>query len=90
MTTATTERLGQLAIAPSGFVFDPTTGSTFTANVTGRVVIEGLRDGDDLDRLIERIEEGFEADAADLRRDVLEYVRILRDQGLLPADFELE
>jgi hypothetical protein len=83
------ERLAQLAISPTGFVFDPRTGVTYSLNPTGRSIIEGLRDGADLDGLVDRLEETFEADGGDLRRDVLEYVRLLREHGLLPADWEL-
>lgn len=83
------ERLGQLAISPAGFVFDPRTGVTYTLNQTGRTIIEGLRDGDGLDELIQRLEDAFDTDDSDLRRDVFEYVRLLREHGLLATDFEL-
>ena len=46
---AGTDRLSQLAISASGFVFDPRSGATFTVNDTGRTIIEGLRDGNGLD-----------------------------------------
>jgi PqqD family protein of HPr-rel-A system len=90
MSPQTTERLGQLAISPTGFVFDPRSGVTYTINATGRSVIEALRDGADLDELVERLNDSFETDGDDLRRDALEYVRLLREHGLLPVDFELD
>lgn len=88
-TDAGTDRLSQLAISASGFVFDPRSGATFTVNDTGRTIIEGLRDGSGLDDIVSALKDAFATDRADLRRDTLEYVRQLRDQGLLPADFEL-
>lgn len=84
------DSLQHLAISPSGFVFDPTSGSTFTANPSARVLLEGIRDGLSLDELVQRLEDDFEQQGADLRRDILEFVRILRDETLLPHDFELE
>jgi hypothetical protein len=39
------ERLSNLALSPTGFVFDPRTGATYTVNPTGRAVLEALRDG---------------------------------------------
>jgi hypothetical protein len=84
------EALDQLAISASGFVFDPISGGTFTVNATGRALLEGLRDGLGLDGLTERLRARFEIDGADLRRDVLEYVRALQDAGLLPHPFELD
>lgn len=86
---AGTDRLSQLAISASGFVFDPRSGATFTVNDTGRTIIEGLRDGNGLDDIVASLDDLFACDRADLKRDTLEYVRQLRDQGLLPTDFEL-
>lgn len=82
--------LSNLAISASGFVFDPQSGATFTVNETGRVVMEGLRDGLGLAALVERLRQVTDAGDADVERDVLEYARMLRQERLLPADFELE
>ena len=82
-------RLSQLAISPSGFVFDPKTGSTFTVNETGRLILEGVRDGLGLSELAADLDGRYDSGGADLERDVLEYVRLLRESGLLPAGFEL-
>ncbi len=87
--TAATDRLASLAISPTGFVLDPRSGATFTVNDTGRTIIECLRDGAGLDASVAKLAGSFDSGRADLRRDVLEYVRQLRDQGLLPADYEL-
>jgi hypothetical protein len=86
---AATDRLATLAISPTGFVFDPRSGATFTVNDTGRTIIEALRDGRGLDDTVTELSGAFDTGRSDLRRDVLEYVRVLRDQGLLPVDYEL-
>jgi hypothetical protein len=82
--------LEHLAISNSGFVFEPRSGATFTVNDTGRMLLEGLRDGSPLDGLVDSLVDVFDCTGADLRRDVLEYVRQLREARLLPTDFELE
>ena len=87
--TAAIERLETLAISPTGFVFDPRSGATFTVNATGRTIIEALREGQGLDATVTLLAGSFDIGRADLRRDVLEYVRMLRDQGLVPEDYEL-
>jgi PqqD family protein of HPr-rel-A system len=89
MQTEARHSLDQLAISASGFVFDPVSGGTFTVNATGRALLEGLRDGLGLAELTTKLNERFATDDADLQRDVLEYVRTLRDVGLLPPHFEL-
>jgi len=89
MQTEARHSLDQLAISASGFVFDPVSGGTFTVNATGRALLEGLRDGLGLAELAAKLNERFATDDADLQRDVMEYVRTLRDVGLLPTHFEL-
>ena len=86
---AGTDRLSQLAISASGFIFDPMSGATFTVNETGKTIIEGIRDGAGLDSIVASLDDTFSCERSDLRRDTLEYVRQLRDQSLLPADFQL-
>lgn len=83
------ESLNHLAISPSGFVFDPTTGATFTTNETGRRLLEGLRDGLDLEGLVASLSDRFQVQGADLRRDIFEYLRVLQDEQLIPRDFDL-
>ncbi len=90
------QRLAQLAISPTGFVFDPVGGATFTVNETGRAILEGVRDGAGLAALVATLQERFALPPAapgdpgpDLAWDVLSYVRLLRENGLLPHDFEL-
>ena len=84
------DTLNNLAISPTGFVFDPSTGATYTVNASGRVLLEGIRDGLGLEALVDALGTQFDVAEADLRRDVLEYARFLREQQLVPASFELE
>ncbi|HMV65409.1 MAG TPA: HPr-rel-A system PqqD family peptide chaperone [Myxococcota bacterium] len=83
------ESLLQLAISPSGFVFDPRSGATFSLNESGRLIVEGLRDGDDLASIVRRLEDRFDTAGADLQRDVLELVRLLQEHGLVQPGWEL-
>jgi hypothetical protein len=84
-----TEALNRLAVSPSGFVFDPMTGATYSVNDTGLVILEGLRKGDGLAEIRDALSEAFATDMADTRRDILEFVRLLCEQGLLPHTFEV-
>ena len=42
-----------------------------------------------LDALVAEVEGSFDTRGADVRRHVLEFVRTLQDEGVLPRDFEL-
>ncbi len=86
---STPNPLLSLAISPSGFVFDPRTGATFSVNPVGRVLLEGIRDGQGLAALVDTLGDHFQVTDADLSRDVLEFAQSLKDQGLLTTDFQL-
>lgn len=82
---STRDRLRNLAISESGFLFDPYTGLTFSVNGSGRAILEALRAGQAIDAITRELQGQFElAPGDDLDRDVREFVLALRDQGLLP------
>jgi hypothetical protein len=83
-------KLKDLAISDSGFVFDPYTGATFSANATGRVILEGLRDGDGRQALLGRLAQSFDAGGQDLPRDLDDFVQTLRREGIVPMDFAVD
>ena len=86
----TTQRLKDLAVSDTGFLFDPLSGATFTVNSTGRTILEGLKAGAGRDEIAVLLEQSFQqGDDADLQRDVDEFVHMLRQNDLLPTDFEL-
>lgn len=43
------ERLSQLAVSETGFIFDPQTGQSFSVNPTGLIVLDLLKRGSSLD-----------------------------------------
>jgi PqqD family protein of HPr-rel-A system len=88
--SSTSSQLRELAVSESGFVFDPRSGATFTVNPVGLVVLGGLREGLGLGALVGRLRERFDAVPPEgAREDVLDFVHVLRQLGLLPVDFTL-
>ena len=86
----TMQRIKDLAVSDSGFLFDPLSGSTFTVNQTGRTILEGLKAGSGRDGIVAQLADTFAVhEAADLHRDVDEFTHLLRQCDLLPPDFEL-
>lgn len=81
-------RLQDLALSESGFVFDPFTGATFTANPTGLLVLQGLRDGLSRSQIVERLRQQFSVDGIfeQVESDVGDFVRLLVQQALLSAE----
>jgi hypothetical protein len=83
------KQLLDLAVSDTGFVFDPSTGATFTVNQTGLCVLQAFKEGLDKKRAIERIRERFDIRAGDPMRDVDEFVHLLRQSGVVPGDFSV-
>lgn len=83
----TTTRLQDLALSESGFLFDPYTGLTFSLNASARAMLEGLKKGDPPERIVTSLRERFAlTDVDDPERDLQEFLRMLREHGLLPRD----
>jgi hypothetical protein len=84
------QKLKDLAVSESGFVFDPFTGATFNTNGTGRAILEGLKVGKDRGAMLESLRGAFEVGDEDLERDLDEFLYLLRENGILPTGFQLE
>lgn len=80
------DKLADLAISDSGFVFDPWSGSTFSLNPTGLAVLRHLKDGKRGDALLAALREQFDLRDGDLRRDVDEFLGQLARHELVDEE----
>ena len=81
--------LGDLAINDNGFIFDPWAGATYSVNATGLCVLQALKEGLGQDAIAERLAERFERPSQDPTREVDEFVRLLRQYGLVSSDYSV-
>ena len=86
MTDSIDQRLKDLAVSETGFVFDPYSGATFSLNASALCLLHGLKEGLEREALIERLEELFDVTDADLSRDIDEFLELLRYNGVLPHE----
>lgn len=86
MTDSINQRLKDLAVSETGFVFDPYSGATFSLNPSALCLLRGLKEGLGRDELIARLEESFDVTDADLSRDIDEFLELLRYNGVLPHE----
>lgn len=86
MTDSTSQRLNDLAVSETGFVFDPYSGATFSLNASALCLLRGLKEGLDREGLISRLEDSFDVTGADLSRDIDEFLELLRYNGVLPQE----
>jgi len=82
--------LADIAISDNGFVFDPLAGATYSVNPTGLCVLQSLKEGLDKQAIARRLVDRFEKPAPDPLRDVDEFIRLLRQHSLVPADLSTE
>jgi len=78
-----TNTLKNLALSDTGFIFDPYSGKTFTANEVGIKIILALKNGDDILRVQEKILEEYDISAEQFERDFSDFLIQLKEQGLL-------
>jgi hypothetical protein len=78
-----TRLIRNLALSESGFVFLPTTGETFTANDTGRLVLFALQSGKSDEEILNALTEEFDGDPASITRDMHDFLTQLREYRLL-------
>jgi len=86
MTDSINQRLKDLAVSETGFVFDPYSGATFSLNASALCLLRGLKEGLDREELLDRLEELFDVTDADLSRDIDEFLELLRYNGVLPHE----
>ncbi len=79
-----TNRLHELAISDTGFVFDPVTGHTYNVNATGLAMLRALKEGASPEAVIEALHAEFDMEPEDdVARDVNELLSRLREHGLV-------
>jgi hypothetical protein len=76
-------RIKDIAINETGFVFDPYSGGTFALNATGQSIVKALRDGLSHSEIVVRLRSEFDGVTSKLDEDVQDFMRTLREFGLL-------
>jgi len=74
---------GNIALSENGFVFNPTTGDSFTLNNTGKVVLSLIKEGKSLEQITELMKEDYEVDQVTLERYLVDFINDLRVNNLL-------
>ena len=70
--------LQQLAISDEGFIFNPSTGESFTVNQTGLAIIKGLKNSLSIPKITRNIMMEFDVDARELEMDITDFIDHLR------------
>jgi len=74
---------GNIALSENGFVFNPTTGDSFTMNNTGKEVLTLIKEGKSIDQIAEMMNEKYEVDRNILERYLDDFMNDLRANSLM-------
>ncbi len=72
-----------LAISESGFVFDPSTGESFTFNPTGQEIFLLLKEEKSFDEITEIVTDKYEIDPHNFERFFHDFVTMLKHYQLI-------
>lgn len=77
------EKLTDLAINQSGFIFDPTTGYSYNANETAIQIINKLIEGEEVEEIVKDITDEYEVARDEALSDVEYFLRVLENYNLV-------
>ncbi len=72
-----------IAMSESGFIFDPTTGDSYSVNQTGSIIIEYLKEGLSEDQIIDNLKETFDSDTEQMRKDLDDFLHYLKQLKMI-------
>jgi len=72
-----------LAISDTGFIFNPTTGESFSANTIGATVIKLIKENKSLDEIKTYIVDNFDTDEVTVEKDISDFLFILKQYNIL-------
>jgi len=78
-------RLKELAISETGLIFDPSTGSIFTANGTGVQILLALKEGKDAAQIKESLVKEFDVDGNTAEMDIQDFLNQLSTSGFVKS-----
>ena len=72
-----------IAVSESGFVFDPSTGESFSLNQVGLELVELLKQGENFDIIKKEILEKYDVDEISFEKYYYDFINSLNQNQLL-------
>ncbi len=72
-----------IAVSDSGFVFNPTTGESYSVNPIGVEIIELLKQEKSFDEITHNLTERYNADIVTIDKDVSDFITLLKQYSLI-------
>ena len=77
-----------VAISDSGFIFNPDTGESFTANPIGMEMLEMLKSGMEYEEIQNNIMDKYKSDKDTVEKDYHDFIIMLKQYKLIEDDGE--
>lgn len=77
------QKLKNLAVSANGFIFDPATGHSYTANETGVFLLQKISDGHSVEELIREVTDAYAVDRNTAEQDVVMMIEHLKSHFLV-------
>ncbi len=77
-----------IAISENGFVFDPTSGESYTLNTVGLEILNLLKEGKDQKEITRQLLKKYDVEESVLERYFYDFISLLRKHQLIEDDDE--
>ena len=77
------QNLSHLALSDDGFLFDPTSGHTYTLNSVGTFVLRKMIEKYSSDQITAAVIEEYDVSEEILSRDLEQFYHFLSEQGII-------
>ena len=77
VSAAQLESIKRLALSDTGFVFDPASGRSFTANGTGLLLLRLLQTHDTVKKIVSLVQKEYDVEQAELESNIVDFVKAL-------------
>lgn len=72
-----------IATSEEGFIFNPGTGDSFSANPIGTDILSMLKEGKSVEAIVKAICSKYDADQSQVEKDLDDFESQLKDYGIL-------
>lgn len=74
--------LKNLALSDTGFVFNPSTGDSFSVNPIGLGILKDLKDGKNEDEIKKRMLTEYQTDKETIEKDLYDFLKMIEQHQL--------
>ncbi len=75
-----------IAISESGFIFNPITGDSFSANPVGKDILQWMREEKAADEIVALLQQKYKVDTAIAEKDLYDFMLMLKTYQLVQED----